>query len=70
MKLEKHIRQAAIEWFSDRTWIEDVDSDYFNDLTDAEIIKGLNRHWGGGYEDFVHSCNWTGPYETKTTFKD
>lgn len=47
-------RNAAIDWFLDCQWGEgDLDREYFEDLADMEIIQALNKHYAGGYREFI-----------------
>jgi hypothetical protein len=51
----------AIEWLSECEWANMVPED-FEQLSDIQIIKAINRYWTGGVEDFKHMVNFTGPY--------
>jgi hypothetical protein len=37
-------------WVSDCQWDDDVDAD---DLTDAEVVSGVQRHYDGGVAGFL-----------------
>jgi hypothetical protein len=35
-----------------RNWIQDVFNDAPTDITDQEVIDGINRHYAGGWNQF------------------
>ena len=45
---------AAREWISDCTW-SDLDPERLAELSDDEILKGVERHYDGGLEAFEES---------------
>jgi hypothetical protein len=40
----------ARSYLSDRTWADDVDID---ELTDTQVVAGLERHYAGGIAQFI-----------------
>lgn len=40
----------AITWIADCSW-DDIDD--ANELTDAEVLRGIARHYDGGWEQFL-----------------
>jgi hypothetical protein len=47
----------ARNWVADCTWNEDPDD--LEDLSDDQIRKGVNRHYVGGWDQFVEDGNYT-----------
>lgn len=41
------------DWVNDCQWREDADNDFIDELTDLEILKGVNRHYEGGLTSFI-----------------
>lgn len=48
--------KAALEWLMECSW-GDMDPEDFEELTDAEIERGIKRHYCGGIEQFIKDCN-------------
>jgi len=48
-----HIAQMR-NWALDCEWL---DSDDISDMTPAQIIRGVNRHFDGGLTAFLSTCN-------------
>lgn len=44
--------EQARAWIADCTWAEGPDFDV-SELTDLEVIKGIDAHYIGGWEAFV-----------------
>jgi hypothetical protein len=51
LKMTPKQRQEAVEWFKECSWA-DADEDHFDDLTDTEIEKYVQKHFAGGIEEF------------------
>ncbi len=47
---------AMREWISDCQWRE-LDAADVGELTDAEVIEGVRRHYDGGITAFMRSIN-------------
>jgi hypothetical protein len=45
----------AREWVADCMWVEDPED--LDDLTDDEIQRGVNRHYDGGWRQFVSNTD-------------
>ena len=60
MTITPEIIAAMREWVSDCTWA-DVES--ADDLTDAQIIRGVQAHYVGGVDAFIRDGN---PDHTRT----
>ena len=41
------------DWVNDCQWQEDTDNDFIDELTDIEILKGVNLHYEGGLASFI-----------------
>jgi hypothetical protein len=55
--MEELIKQQIIEgriWIGDCSWRDEPE--YLEDLTDDEVIRGINRHYNGGWIQFVEDC--------------
>ena len=52
---DAELNTAAREWVSECTWKEDPED--LEDLTDAEVRRGVNRHYEGGWQQFVQDTN-------------
>ena len=46
---------AAREWASDCQWCEDEDE--INELPDDAIMKGVERHYDGGWAGFIRDIS-------------
>lgn len=42
---------AAREWVADCVWIEDPED--IEEMTDAQILAGVERHYDGGLAQFI-----------------
>lgn len=40
------------EWIADCQW-NDLDEDCITELTDTEVLRGVNSHYGGGLSQFI-----------------
>ena len=50
------IRRGMIEWLSDCEWV-DIEFDdvygHFDSMSDAKLLRGVERHYDGGIDAFV-----------------
>ena len=46
----------ARDWIKDCAWAEGFDDGDIDAMTDAEIEKGIVRHYEGGVEEFIKNC--------------
>ena len=53
MNMTKELRMQAVEWFQECSWSNREADDSFSDLTDDQVIAALNRHYDGGFAQFV-----------------
>ena len=49
----EHIQDAK-EWMMDCYW-SDMDEDDIADLSDGEVVRGVSRHFDGGWNAFLAS---------------
>ena len=49
----EHIQDAK-EWMIDCEW-SDMDEDDIADLSDGEVVRGVSRHFDGGWSAFLAS---------------
>lgn len=47
---------AMRDWAKDCQWGEDQSSDFIDELTDTQILKGVQQHYSGGLAQFVIDC--------------
>lgn len=52
-KQEHQSIREARGWIADCTWAEELDVE---ELTDLEVIKGVDKHYDGGWEAFLRDC--------------
>jgi hypothetical protein len=55
--MEELIKQQIIEgriWIGDCSWRDEPED--LEDLTDDEVIRGINWHYDGGWIQFVEDC--------------
>lgn len=45
--------QAMRDWAKDCEWAEDQDSDFIDELTDIQVLKGVNQNYNGGLVQFL-----------------
>jgi hypothetical protein len=48
--------KAMRDWAKDCQWADDTDSDFVDELTDEQVIKGVQQHYDGGLTQFVKDC--------------
>lgn len=46
--------EAAREWISDCQW-DNLDEDDIRELSPVEIISGVDKHYDGGWADFIRA---------------
>lgn len=54
--LSKELREAAIEWIMECSWNDIHDESDVVALSDDQLIKGLNKNYAGGLEQFIQDC--------------
>jgi hypothetical protein len=47
---------AAREWILDCTWQDIEDATDLDEYSDAQIQRGVNRAYDGGWSQFVRDC--------------
>ena len=47
----------ARAWIADCQWSEDFTPEDIASLSVDEIVRGINRHYGGGWSQFVRDGN-------------
>lgn len=52
MSARSTLLDAAREWVADCSW-RDLHDDDVSELSDAELIRGIRRHYCGGWRGFV-----------------
>ena len=50
--LADEVRGNALGWISDCSW-GDLEEGERPDLTDLEIVRGIQRHYDGGWDGFI-----------------
>jgi hypothetical protein len=53
--LTKDELTAAREWLKECAW-DDIEMEEFDELTDAQIERGIKRHFDGGLDAFLATC--------------
>jgi hypothetical protein len=48
--------QAMRDWIADCSWA-DLDPEEIAELTDAEIVSGVRKHYDGGLAEFMRTLN-------------
>lgn len=48
--------KAMRDWAKDCQWAEDSDSDFIDELTDLQVIKGVASNYAGGLPQFIIDC--------------
>ena len=56
---DAELNAAARDWVTDCTWREDPED--LDDLTDEEVRRGVNRHYEGGWQQFVQDTHGYDP---------
>lgn len=46
--------KEARSWAEDCSWVED--SEEIKDMSDYRIVRGVDRHYDGGWEQFKKDC--------------
>jgi hypothetical protein len=52
------INEARI-WIRDCSWLDEAED--LEDLTDEEVRRGIDRHYEGGWGEFLANCQLTSP---------
>ena len=47
---------AMRDWAKDCQWAEDQGTEFIDELTDLQVIAGVEKHYDGGLEQFVIDC--------------
>jgi hypothetical protein len=56
MTVQGVLKSASAEMMAEaRGWLEDCFDDLPGDLSDAEVVKGVNRHYDGGWAGFART---------------
>lgn len=50
---------AMREWLADCEWAEQPDNEFIDDLTDAQIVAAVGRHFDGGVPAFLDTMDAT-----------
>ncbi len=45
------------DWAKDCVWAEDSDSDFIDNLSDMQVIKGVEANYDGGLTQFINDNN-------------
>lgn len=61
---DAELNTGARDWVTDCMWKEDPE--YLEDLTDEEIRRGVNRHYDGGWQQFVQDAHGYDPPNQET----
>jgi hypothetical protein len=51
-KLTKNQMHMARHWIKECVW-DDLEAEDVDELSDAVIVAGIERHWCGGLSDFL-----------------
>ena len=50
-------REAVIDWVLDCQWQDEPNREYLESMSDAQLIRAINRHYAGGFIQFLgDSC--------------
>ena len=49
----------AQEWIRDCSWLDEAED--LEDLTDEEVRRGIDRHYEGGWIQFLANCQFNNP---------
>lgn len=49
---------AAKEWIGECQWAENYEDDEIEELSQAAIEKGINKHYAGGLIQFKKDCEY------------
>jgi hypothetical protein len=53
---EAQIKEAKA-WICDCSWLDEAED--LKDLTDEEVRRGIDRHYEGGWTQFIANCQFT-----------
>jgi hypothetical protein len=54
--MSDEVMQDARNWVSDCTWREDPED--LESLSDEQVRRGINKHYAGGWDQFVEDGNY------------
>jgi hypothetical protein len=49
----------AQAWIRDCNWLDEAED--LEDLTDEEVMQGIDRHYEGGWIQFLANCQFDNP---------
>ena len=52
--MDAEMLRAMREWAADCSWL---DADELDDYTDAQILRGVDRHYAGGVAQFCQDAS-------------
>jgi hypothetical protein len=52
--IEQQLIIEARSWIRDCSWRDRLEE--LENLTDEEVIRGINRHYDGGWIQFIENC--------------
>lgn len=55
-KLSSEELQYARDWISECSW-EDLDCEDIDELSDSEVVQGIEKHFCGGLKSFKDTFN-------------
>ena len=60
MELSKEDLKAAREWIIEclGTWRDIESEEDVEELSDAQVIKGIEKHYNGGIQQFIQDGKW------------
>jgi hypothetical protein len=62
MNMQEVTKAQIIEaqaWIRDCSWRDEAED--LEDLTDEEVMQGIDRHYEGGWTQFIANCQFTAP---------
>jgi hypothetical protein len=62
MNMQEATKAQIIEakaWIHDCSWLDE--SEDLEDLTDEEVRRGIDRHYDGGWIQFLANCQFNNP---------
>jgi hypothetical protein len=51
--MDNEIRNLIIDWAADCMWADIQSREDLEELTDNELLKAVNKHYVGGYNQFL-----------------
>ena len=49
------LKKEMIYWLSDCVWGDIEDSSQFEEMSYMQLKKGIERHYEGGFQEFLHN---------------